>query len=223
MNENVVNNKNFFKKITDFFKTNIKTISIILFLLLLAFVFFQIYTFYSNSKIKKNSISFFQVHNIEDISLEKNTILELSNNKDIYGVLSKLQLIEINLNQQNYQDAINLYDELLNDTNLEIIYKSAIAAQASYKLLDLNFDDLSLNYLDIINNYIILIDEELNNFKSVKLELKYLREILFGEINKVKYQNNKEALNIHNSLMNSDVGSSTKERINKIHEFFFYK
>ncbi len=222
MNENVVNN-NFFKKITEFFKTNIKSISIILFLFLLAFISFQIYVFYSSSKIKKNSISFFQLQNIEDINLKKNTILELSNNKDIYGVLSKLQLIEINLNQQNYQDAINLYDDLLNDSNLEIIYKSAIAAQASYNFLDLNFDDLSMNYLDIINNYILLIDDKLNNFKSVKLELKYLSEILFGEINKVKYQNNKEALNIHKNLMNSDVGSSTKERINKIHEFFFYK
>ena len=82
MNENIVNNKNFFKIITEFLKTNIKVISIILFLFLLTFISFQIYTFYLNSKIKKDSISFFQVQNVKDISVEKNTILELSNNNN---------------------------------------------------------------------------------------------------------------------------------------------
>ena len=224
MNESTINKKNFLSQATNTVKDNIKSIIIFISLCFILFLSFQVYNFYSLSKIQKNSITFFKVQNLEDINIIKDTITNLSNENNFYGILSKLELIEINLNQQNNQNAITLYFELMNNKNLDSIYKSAIASRASYQFIDLNFENLSIDYSQIIGDFISYIDDNLITYQGVKLELSYLAKILEAEKNSIEYQNFNEAIDMYNNIMNSDAASSaTKDRINKIHEFFSYK
>jgi len=224
MNESTINKKNFLSQATNTVKDNIKSIIIFISLCFILFLSFQVYNFYSLSKIQKNSITFFKAQNLDDRSAIKAQISNLNNENDFYGILSKLELIQINLQQKNNQNAINLYIELLDNNNLDNIYKSAIASKASYQFIDLNFAELSINYLQIIENFISYIDDDLITYQGIKLELNYLVKILEAEKNRIEYLNFNEAVDMYNNIMNSDVVSSAiKERINKIHEFFSYK
>ena len=224
MNESTINKKNFLSQATNTVKDNIKSIIIFISLCFILFLSFQVYNFYSLSKIQKNSITFFKAQNLDDRSAIKAQISNLNNENDFYGILSKLELIQINLQQKNNQNAINLYIELLDNNILDNIYKSAIASKASYQFIDLNFAELSINYLQIIENFIAYIDDDLIAYQGIKLELNYLVKILEAEKNRIEYLNFNEAVDMYNNIMNSDVVSSAiKERINKIHEFFSYK
>lgn len=224
MNENTLDKKNFLNKLLVSIKKNIKLIVIFLSLCFAFFIFFQIFIFYSSNRIQKNSIIFFNNQNLENINLSQESILKLSNENNFYGILSKLELIEVNLTNKKYDYVIDMYKALLDDKNLDNVYKSSIASRASYQLIDINLADLSINYSDTIKSFILIIDEELISYKGVKLELNYLVKILEAEIKNIKYQNNKEAINLYNSIINSDVVSNViKERISKIHEFFSYK
>ena len=69
MNENIVSKKNILNQVTNVLKTNLRNIIIFLSLSFVLFLFFQIYSFYSYNKIYKNSISFFNVQNNEDINI----------------------------------------------------------------------------------------------------------------------------------------------------------
>ena len=224
MNDNTINKKNFLGQVTDTVKANLKSIIIVISISFVIFLSFQIYYIYNSNKIQKNSITFFKSQNLEDISIIKDNITNLSNENNFYGILSKLELIEINLDQQNNQNAITLYFELLDNKNLDSIYKSAIASRASYQFIDLNFEDLSIDYSQIIGDFISYIDDDLITYQGIKLELSYLAKILEAEKNSIEYLNFNEAIDMYNNIMNSDAASSaTKERINNIHEFFSYK
>ena len=224
MNDNVVNKKSFLSQVTEIVKTNIRNIIILLSLCFVLFLFFQIYSFYISNKIQKNSISFFSLQNTDNTNVVKDTITKLSNDNTFYGVLAKLELIELNLKQNMIQDSISMYLELINQNNLKSVYKSAIASKASYQLIDINLEDLSSNYLNVINDFISYIDDELDSYKGVKLELKYLIKILEAEKNSIDYSIFNEVNDIYENIMNSDVVSSAiKERVNKIHEFYSNK
>ena len=185
---------------------------------------YQIYSFYISNKIQKNSISFFAAQNTDDTKVITDTITKLSDDNTFYGVLAKLELIELNLEQNNIQDSISMYLEVINQKNLDSIYKSAIASKASYQLIDINLENLSSNYLNVINNFISYIDEEADSYKGIKLELKYLIKILEVEKNSIDYSSFSEVNDIYANIMNSDaVSSAIKERINKIHEFYSNK
>jgi hypothetical protein len=117
-----------------------------------------------------------------------------------------------------------MYLEVINQKNLDSIYKSAIASKASYQLIDINLENLSSNYLNVINNFISYIDEEAYSYKGIKLELKYLIKILEVEKNSIDYSSFNEVSDIYENIMSSDVLSSAiKERVNKIHEFYSNK
>ena len=155
MNDNVVNKKSFLSQLTEILKTNIKNIIILLSLCFVLFLSFQIYSFYISNKIQKNSISFFTTQNTDDTKVITDTITELSNDNNFYGVLAKLELINLNLNQNNIEDSISIYLEVINNNNLDSIYKSAIASKATYQLIDINLEDLSSDikgYLNGSNN-----------------------------------------------------------------------
>ena len=224
MNDNVVNKKSFLSQVTEIIKTNIRNIIILLSLCLVIFLSFQIYSFYISNKIQKNSISFFAAQNTDDTNVIKDTITKLSNDNTFYSVLAKLELIDLTLKQNNIEDSIAIYLEVINQNNLESVYKSAIASKASYQLIDINFEDLSLNYLNIINDFISYIDDETDSYKGIKLELKYLIKILEAEKNSIDYSSFNEVNDIYENIMSSDVVSSAiKERVNKIHEFYSNK
>ena len=224
MNDNVVNKKSFLSQVTEVVKTNIRNIIILLSLCFVLFLSFQIYSFYISNKIQKNSISFFTAQNTDDTNVITDVITKLSNDNTFYGVLAKLELIDLTLKQNNIEDSISMYLELINQNNLESVYKSAIASKASYQLIDINFENLSLNYLNIINDFISYIDDETDSYKGIKLELKYLIKILEAEKNSIDYSSFNEVNDIYENIMSSDVVSSAiKERVNKIHEFYSNK
>ena len=224
MNDKVINKKSFLSQVTEIVKTNIRNIIILLSLCFVLFLSYQIYSFYISNKIQKNSISFFTAQNTDDTKVITDTITKLSDDNTFYGVLAKLELIELNLEQNNIQDSISMYLELINQKNLDSIYKSAIASKASYQLIDINLENLSSNYLNVINNFISYIDEEADSYKGIKLELKYLIKILEVEKNSIDYSSFNEVSDIYENIMSSDVVSSAiKERVNKIHEFYSNK
>ena len=139
-------------------------------------------------------------------------------------MLAKLELIDLTLKQNNIEDSISMYLEIINQNNLETVYKSAIASKASYQLIDINFENLSSNYLNIINDFISYIDDETDSYKGIRLELKYLIKILEAEKNSIDYSSFNEVNDIYENIMSSDVvSSSIKERVNKIHDFYSNK
>ena len=224
MNDNVVNKKSFITQVTEIIKTNIRNIIIFLSLCFVLFLSYQIYSFYISNKIQQNSISFFAAQNIDDTNVITETITKLSNDNTFYSVLAKLELIDLNLKKNNIQDSISMYLELINKNNLDSVYKSAIASKASYQLIDINLENLSSNYLNIINDFISNINDEVNSYKGIKLELKYLIKILEVEKNSIDYSSFNEISDIYENIMSSDVVSSAiKERVNKIHEFYSNK
>ena len=201
MNDNVVNKKSFLSQVTEIVKTNIRNIIIILTLCFVLFLSFQIYSFYISNKIQKNSISFFAAQNTDDINVITDTITKLSNDNTFYGVLAKLELIDLTLKQNNIEDSISMYREIINQNNLESVYKSAIASKASYQLIDINFENLSLNYLNIINDFVSYIDDEADSYKSIKLELEYLIKILEVEKNSIDFLSSNEVNDIYENIM----------------------
>ncbi len=224
MNENNLNKKAFINVVTEKIKSNLKNIIILISIFFVIFLSFQIYIFYNSNKIKNNSISFFNIQNIEETNKNIKLLLELSEENNFYGLLSKLELIEINLQEQNIQNAIILYLELLNNKNLDSTYKSAIASKASYQFIDINFEDLEKDYFDTIKNFILYIDDDLINYQEITLELNYLLKILEAEKNNLKYINFTEAIDMYKKIINSEIISPTiKQRVNKIHEYFLYK
>jgi len=224
MNENIVNKKSFISQVTEIVKTNIKNIIILLSLCFVLFLCYQIYSFYISNKIQKNSIAFFGVQNTDDTNVITDTITKLSNDNTFYSVLAKLELIDLNLKQNNIQDSISMYLEVINQNNIDSVYKSAIASKASYQLIDINLENLSSNYLNIINDFISYIDDEAESYTGIKLELKYLIKILEVEKSNIDYSGFNEVSDIYENIMSSDVVSSAiKERVNKIHEFYSNK
>ena len=203
---------------------HIRNIIIFLSLCFVLFLSYQIYSFYISNKIQQNSISFFAAQNIDDANVITDTITKLSNDNTFYSVLAKLELIDLNLKKNNIQDSISMYLELINKNNLDSVYKSAIASKASYQLIDINLENLSSNYLNIINDFISNINDEVDSYKGIKLELKYLIKILEAEKNSIDYSSFNEVNDIYENIMSSDVVSSAiKERVNKIHEFYSNK
>ena len=224
MNDKVINKKSFLSQVTEIIKTNLRNIIILLSLCFVLFLAFQIYSFYISNKIQKNSISFFSAQNTDDKNVIKETITKLSDDNTFYGVLAKLELIDLNLKQNNIQETVSMYLEVINTNNLDAVYKSAIASKASYQLIDINLEDLSSDYLNIINDFISYIDDETDSYKGIKLELDYLTKILEAEKNSINYSSFDEVNDIFENIMNSDVVSSgIKERVNKIHEFYSNK
>ncbi|MDC3270003.1 hypothetical protein OAU87_02095 [Alphaproteobacteria bacterium] len=224
MNDKVINKKSFLSQVTEMVKTNIRNIIILLSLCFVLFLSFQIYSFYISNKIQKNSISFFSAQNTDDKNIIIDTITKLSDDNTFYGVLAKLELIDLNLKQNNIQDSISMYLEVINKNNLDAVYKSAIASKASYQFIDINLEDLSLDYSNIINDFKSYIDDEIDSYKGIKLELDYLTKILEAEKNSINYSSFDEVNDIFENIMNSDVVSSgIKERVNKIHEFYSNK
>ena len=217
--ENKRNNS--FKNLQNLIFTNYKVIIVVLFIALISFIAFQINNYFKIQKIKNTSISFFEIiNNNQDnlIDLEK-----LINDNNIYSILSKLKLIQKNNEMKNFSYSNKLYKELLSSSNLDSIYKSSIAVNASYTMVNASYEESTNDYLNDILNYINYINDEMDGYFSIKKELEYLLIITEIDLNKSEY-NNSKALEKYNEIFNSSlVSASIKERVKKIHEFQLYK
>ena len=205
-------------------KKNYKIISVAFILIFVVFLSYQFFSYLNIKNIHKNSIVYF---NAKDLDLDNDlykVMEKLSSNKDFYSVISTLEIININLKNNNLSLAEELYKKLLNDKKLNSTYIAAIASHAAYTFLNAQIENLDVNLAPNIDNFISYINDNLNSYKGVKLELKYLLKIIEQDINNLSPKNDSIANNLYNQIMESnDISSSIKERVNKIHEFQIYK
>jgi len=222
LNFNIV--KNILFKISQFFRYNFKLIAIICILLLLGFLFYQGYSYYKVNQIHKNSIVFFDSKNINNEEKFYEIMQNLSEKKDIYATLSSLELIKLNLKNKNYNIALELYLDLLNNDKLENQYKAAIASKAAFEFIEIQFNNLSLDLIPQIEKFISFIDDNLNGYEGIKLELTYILAVAKVDKNNLLYNSVEKVKDLHNKIMeNENISSAIKERVNKIHEFHLYK
>ena len=221
MNEDNKNNS-LFKKIQKFIFTNYKQITISIVILIFLFFGLQTYNYFKIKDIKKSSISFFQFiqENQNDIS----NLEDLMDDDNIFSILSKLKLIQKNNENKNFSYSNELYKELLASSNLNNLYKTSIAANASYTMINASYEENTNKYLNDIASYINNISDELDGYFSIKKELEYLLIVTEIDLNKSQYDNNSIVLDKYNEIFNSSlVSASIKERVKKIHEFQLYK
>lgn len=205
-----------------FIKNNLKIVLFSIGLLLVFFIIFQTSTYLKKQKIQKTSIEFFK--SIENENEIIANLVNIKNSKSIFSVLSDLQLIKESNKVENYTTSIELYRNIFSSKELNKLYKSSIAIHASYTLIEASYKKNNNDYIKDITFFIDNIDNDLENYISVKKELEYLLIVLKIDLNNLIYQNNSEALNMYNEIANSDIISvTTKERVRKIHEFQLYK
>ena len=224
LNGNSMNDSklNFIQLFQNFVRNNFRRIIIFTGSLILLLIFIQIYSYYNDRNLKKTSIKFFSILDNEDKLITD--MKDLSNDKNIYSILSQLKLIQVNNKNKNYDLSNEIYKQLIKSKYLNSIYLSAIATNASYTLINASYIENTSRYLNDISMYISLINEELESYQSIKKELEYLNIITEIDINNLDYKNNNSALELYDTISNSSlISSSIKERVKKIHEFQVYK
>ena len=213
---------NIFKNTQIYISKNYRVIIIALIIVFILFIGLQSYNYFKIQNIKKSSIEFFDI--IQENPNDLIEIQNLINDENIFSIFSKLKLIQENIENKNYDYVNDLYKEIIFSSDLNQLYKSAIAANASYTFIDASYYKKSDIYLNDISIYINNISDDLESYFSIKKELEYLLIITEIELNKSEYNNNPNALEKYNEILNSSsVSTSVKERLQKIHEFQLYK
>ena len=209
--------KNIFKNIKNFTVNNLKSIVMLISLLVFIMISFQIYNYFLLQQLKKTSVEFFNSIEVDREFLDEN-------DDSFYNILSKLKLIQKNNNNNNFEISNKLYKEIINSKGLGNIYISSISAHASYTLVNASYSENTSSFLDSISYYIENIDDNLENYYSIKKELKYLLVVTELDLSGIDYKNNTKVNDLYNEIYNSDlISSSIKERVKKIHEFHLFK
>ena len=220
INEN--KNNNILKIIQNYIFTKYKGLIIVLAIILFAFIGMQSYNYLKIQNIKNSSTSFFDIiqnNDDEIINFEK-----IINDENIFSVMSKLKLIQKNIEKNNFGYVNDLYKDIIFQSDLDPLYKSAISANASYTFINTSYYKKSDMYLNDISIYIDNINDEFDNYFSIKKELEYLLIVTKIDLNNSEYKKNSQALEKYNEISNSSsVSDSIKERVKKIHEFQLYK
>ena len=214
-------NINLFKNIQKFVTNNIKLIIITLIIIFILFIGFQIFNYFKIQQIKKSSIIFF--NSIQENQSDFSQIENLLKSEGFFSILSKLKLIQKNNDDKNFSYSNELYKEIILSSKLDNLYKTSIAVNASYTLINASYEENTNNYLSDIAIYINNINDELDGYFSLKKELEFLLIITEMDLNKLEYKNNSKALDKYNEIFSSSlVSASVKERVKKIHEFQLY-
>ena len=161
-------NSSLFNKIQNLIITNYKIIITSLVIIFIIFISIQLYNYFRIQDIKKSSISFFDI-----IQENQDNLISLENlidDDNVYSILSKLKLIKKNIENKNYIYCNELYKELLASPDLDNLYKSSIAANASYTMINATYENNTNNYLNDISYYINNINDELDGYFSIKKE-----------------------------------------------------
>ena len=212
-----------FKIFQDYLKKNYKFIifSIVLFISLILVT--QLYFYYKNSQILKASIQY-NVFNLNNSKADLIDIIDqLSKEKNFYGILATLEKINIKLSEGDIISVKENYHNLLKQSKLNKLYKSAIATHASYNLLNI-IDRINKKEITIIiNNFLTYIDTDISSYLGFKLEILYLLSVIKQDMNDEPLIND-ETQNLYKQIQESDkISTSLKERVNKIHEYQKYK
>ena len=201
-------------------------IGIVLFILLLVIII-QVYFFYNNKKILDTSI----VYNETKSDFKNNEFIslldEISKEKNFYGVLAKIDKINLKLSNNELDSAYQDYITLLNQSNLANLYKSTISIQASYNFLRLLSEESNMNKLSEfktkINELLSFVDPSIDSFIGFNLEILYLLSILEQDFSNSLSLSN-ESQDLYQQIQEGDrISAFIKERVKKINDFQKYK
>ena len=222
-----MNNKNqvkntFFQSASELIKKNIKKLIIIFVIIFLLFLTFQGYSFYKINKINNLSVTYFTNKNLDDSITKYSEMKIISNEIGFYSILSKLELIKSNIDNEEFDLSLKLYNEILDSNDLDNSYVSLVAINGAYNFIDIVIKSKNDKYINNINKFISLIDDNLDNYIGSKNELLYLVSILSLKDDS-NYKNNSELLLLYDNLINNEkISLEIKERVKKIHEFYIF-
>ena len=222
-----MNNKNqvkntFFQSASELIKKNIKNLIIIFVIIFLLFLTFQGYSFYKINKINNLSVTYFTNKNLDDSITKYSEMKIISNEIGFYSILSKLELIKSNIDNEEFDLSLKLYNEILDSNDLDNNYVSLVAINGAYNFIDIVIKSKNDKYINNINKFISLIDDNLDNYIGSKNELLYLVSILSLKDDS-NYKNNSELLLLYDNLINNEkISLEIKERVKKIHEFYIF-
>ena len=201
-------------------------IGIVLFIFLLVIII-QIFFFYDNKKILDTSIAYNETKsdfkNNEFISL----LDEISKEKNFYGVLAKIDKINLKLSNNELDSAYQDYITLLNQSNLANLYKSTISIQASYNFLRLlsqeSYKNKFTEFKTKITELLSFVDPSIDSYIGFNLEILYLLSIFEQDFTNSLSLSNKSK-NLYQQIQEGDrVSAFIKERVKKINDFQKYK
>jgi len=200
--------KNYQTIIINFFKKNYKIILSILIFFIIIFAVFQFYLWNKNKNILKLSLEYEEVLSIKKSSNEfKEKLLKISKEKNIYGTISSLNLINQIIEEKDYEEAYENYLILLKKEN-DQIYKNIISINASYNL----FDYINLDKISNLLSYFDTSTEPLNG---------YYYELLF--MISIKNGRKEDSINLAQQILDDDkISSLIKDRVKKINVFEKY-
>ena len=197
---------NYINSIQNFIRKNIFFISVFIVILIILFSGFQLYKYYNNKQILKSSIIFNELKNSQ---LDFNEINELSNKKNFYGLLASFELINNQIDNQNYNEAYESYIKLLNKKNIDNLYTSLISIHSSYNLID-KIDSEKIH--ELISFY----DNDFLSFKGYYLEILYLLSLI--------EEDKETSLKLYEEIsQDNKISNLIKERVRKINDFEKFK
>ena len=201
-------------------------VGIVLSILLLVIII-QVYFFYNNKKILDTSI----LYNETKSDFKNNEFIglldEISKEKNFYGVLAKIDKINLKLSNKELESAYQDYLILLNQSNLGNLYQSTISIQASYNFLRLLSEESNMNKLSEfktkINELLSFVDPSIDSFIGFNLEILYLLSILEQDFSNSLSLSN-ESQDLYQQIQEGDrISAFIKERVKKINDFQKYK
>ena len=207
---NKIEKKNNYYNISlNFIKKNIKYISYAIILLILLIIIWQLYSFYQNRSVLKLSIDYNDIKSLSSSNDLEKKMNEISKEKGFYGLMASLEIINIKIDNKNFEEAYQDYINILNNNNLDNLYKTLLSINSSYNLIGKVKSDK-------IQNLLSYYDESIGSFDGYKLEIMYLVNL--------SQKNQKEANIIYKKIIeNKDTPKFIIERVNKINEYYKYK
>ena len=222
MNE-IINKFSYFLKNQIFINKNFKFITSLMVIVILFFAGYQLYLYNKNQHILKNSIQFNTAINNKSTDEFNVIINKLSKEKNFYNIFSIFKKIKIKLSDNEIISANNDYLNILDNKNLNELYKSAIAINASFSLLNKINKNNFIEINKFIDNLLHYIDSNIDSYMGYKLEILFLLSIMKQDYNSDLLIKD-EVINLYNQIQDNDkISSSLKERVKNIHEFQKYK
>ena len=199
----------FFSNIQNMIKENIKILIYFVIIIAIIIAGYQIYSIKTNNKIRELSVLYFdakksesQLEFIEDMRV-------ISKDKSFFGLMASLEIINKNIEDKKYNDSFNEYIVLLNNKNIDNLYKTLFSINASYNLLN-KIDSKKIHEL------LSYVDSDFESFEGYHLEILYLLSLTQGDIKKTN--------SLYNEINSNDkISSSIKERVKKINGFEKYQ
>ena len=221
--DEVKHKENYFKIFQKYLKKNYKFIIFLIVLFLSFILVTQFYFYYKNNQVLNSSIQYNLINSNNSKTDLIDIIDQLSNEKNFYGTLATLEKIKIKISEGDIISAKENYLNLLNESKLNKLYKSAIATHASYNFLNIIDRNNEKNIIILINNFLTHIDTNISSYVGFKLEILYLLSVIKQDMNN-DFSINDETQNLYKEIQENDkISSSLKERVNKINEYQKYK